>query len=110
MTRLQIIYFCDPPGGYRILKDDKNKPLSVMMPTGVSVYETSDGRTEIATMNLGMMSAMFPAPIQEVFEDGARRLEKTLEGIIRNENPTREATALPNEHGSAARKMAVVNA
>ena len=58
-TKVKIIYFCNPQGGYDILKDDSNKSMSVMMPMGVSIYETSDGRVEIAAMNLGMMSGMF---------------------------------------------------
>lgn len=35
MTKMQIIYLCDPHGGYRILRDDDNKCMAVLMPTGV---------------------------------------------------------------------------
>ena len=82
MTKLKIIYFCNPQGGYTILKEDKNKAMSVMMPMGVSVYETSAGQVEIAAMNLGMMSGMFAGATQEVLGNGAKNLEKTLAGII----------------------------
>ncbi len=82
MTKMKVLYFCNPRGGYDIIKDDANKPMSVMMPTGVSVYEKSDGTVEIAAMNLGMMSGMMPAEIREVLSDGGERLEKSLEGII----------------------------
>ena len=82
MTRLKIIYFCNPQGGYTILSEDKNKAMSVMMPMGVSVYETSEGQVEVAAMNLGMMSGMFAGPTEEVFSTGAKNLEKTLEGIV----------------------------
>jgi len=81
-TKVKIIYFCDPQGGYDILKDDSNKSMSVMMPMGVSIYETTDGRVEIAAMNLGMMSGMFSGVVQEVLNNGATNLEKTLQGIV----------------------------
>ncbi len=82
MTKVKIIYFCNPQGGYDIFKDDRNKSMSVMMPMGVSIYETSDGRVEIAAMNLGMMSGMFSGVVQEVMSNGAANLEKTLQGVI----------------------------
>jgi len=82
MTKVKIMYFCNPRGGYDILKDDRNKSMSVMMPMGVSIYETSEGRVEIATMNLGMMSGMFSDVVQEVLSNGAANLEKTLQGFV----------------------------
>ena len=57
--------------------------MSVMMPMGVSVYETSDGRVEIAAMNLGMMSGMFSGVVREVLNNGAGNLEKTLQGVVK---------------------------
>jgi hypothetical protein len=57
--------------------------MSVMMPMGVSIYETTDGRVEIAAMNLGMMSGMFSGVVQEVLNNGAANLEKTLQGVIK---------------------------
>jgi uncharacterized protein (DUF302 family) len=82
MTKVKIVYFCNPQGGYDILKDDSHKSMSVMMPMGVSIYETSDGRVEIAAMNLGMMSGMFSGAVQEVLSNGATNLEKTLQGVV----------------------------
>jgi uncharacterized protein (DUF302 family) len=81
-TKVKIIYFCDPQKGYDILKDDSNKSMSIMMPMGVSIYETSDGRVEIAAMNLGMMSGVFSGVVQEMLSNGAANLEKTLQGVV----------------------------
>ena len=33
-------------------------------------------------LNLGMMSGMFAGATEEVFGNGAKNLEKTLEGIV----------------------------
>jgi uncharacterized protein (DUF302 family) len=81
-TKVKIVYFCDSQKGYDILKDDSNKSMSVMMPMGVSIYETSDGRVEVAAMNLGMMSGVFSGVVKEMLSNGAANLEKTLQGVI----------------------------
>ena len=47
MTKVKILYFCNSQGGYNILRNDDYKKLSVMMPMGVSVYETNDGQVKI---------------------------------------------------------------
>ncbi len=83
MTRCTILYFCNPQGGYKILtSSDKSKAMSVMMPLGVSIYETTGGRVEIAAMNLGLMSHFFSGVIKEVLKDGGERYQKSLEGIV----------------------------
>jgi uncharacterized protein (DUF302 family) len=82
MTKVKILYFCMAQGGYKILQDDRNKAMSVMMPMGVSVYETSEGKVEIAAMNLAMMSGMFAGVTQDVLSNGAKNLENTLAGIV----------------------------
>jgi uncharacterized protein (DUF302 family) len=83
MTRCTILYFCNPQGGYKILTgSDKNKAMSVMMPMGVSIYETTGGQVEIAAMNLSLMSNFFSGVIKEVLKDGGERYEKSLEGIV----------------------------
>ena len=83
MTRCTILYFCNPQGGYKILTgSDKSKSMSVMMPMGVSIYETTGGQVEIAAMNLSLMSNFFSGVIKEVLKDGGERYEKSLEGIV----------------------------
>jgi uncharacterized protein (DUF302 family) len=83
MTRCTILYFCNPQGGYKILtSSDKNKSMSVMMPMGVSVYETTEGQVEIAGMNLSLMSNFFGGAVKEVLKDGGERYQKSLEGIV----------------------------
>ncbi len=83
MTRCMVLYFCNPQGGYKILtSSDKSKSMSVMMPMGVSIYETTGGQVEIAAMNLSLMSNLFSGVIKEVLKDGGERYEKSLEGIV----------------------------
>ncbi len=82
MTRCTVLYFFNAEDGYAILSSsDKNKAMSVMMPMGVSVYETTDGQVEIAAMDLGLMSHFFSGAIKEVLKDSSARYEKSLEAV-----------------------------
>ncbi len=81
MTRMKIIYFCNPHGGYRILKDDVEKPMSVIMPAGVSVYEATDGQVYIAGINFERMSGMFGGTTREVLKEAAGNYARTLQDI-----------------------------
>jgi uncharacterized protein (DUF302 family) len=82
MTRVKILYYCNPEGGYAILKSDDFKALSVMMPMPVSVYEKNDGTVGISSMNLGMMAGMFSGDVKDVLKKGAEDFERSLEGIV----------------------------
>lgn len=81
-TRAKILYFTNSQRGYDIFKDDKNKSMSVMVPIGLSIYEKSDGRVEIAVINWGMMSGMFSGVTKEILSSDAANLERTLEAIV----------------------------
>ncbi len=82
MTKVKILYFCNSQGGYNILKNDDYKKMSVMMPMGVSVYETNDGQVKIAAMNIGFMSMMFSGTVKKVLQEGGRNFRNSVENII----------------------------
>jgi uncharacterized protein (DUF302 family) len=82
MTKVKILYFCNPQGGYNILKDDDYKKMSVMMPMGISIYQTNDGQVKIAAMNIGFMSMMFSGIVKKVLQDGGKRFKNSVENII----------------------------
>ena len=82
MTRVKILYLCNPEGGYTILQEDEFKAMSVMMPMPVSVYQKNDGTVGISSMNLGMMAEMYSGTVKEVLKKGAEDFEKSLEGIV----------------------------
>ncbi len=83
MTRVNILYFCNPDGGYQILQADDNKPMSVIMPMGVSVYETNEGQVYIAGMNLDRLSMMFGGDVKEVLRESAVNYAETLENVAK---------------------------
>ena len=82
MTKVVNVYLCNPEGGYAIMKNDVYKPMAVMMPTAVSVYETSRGDVFVSRMNLGRMSSMFGGIVREALRDGGANLEQALEGVV----------------------------
>ena len=57
---------CKPDYGEKVLKDDDARFLSVMMPCSIAVYEKTDGKTYISTMNAGLMGRMFGGTAAEV--------------------------------------------
>ncbi len=61
-----LINLCQANHAYNILKEDQNKIVSVMMPCTISVYQKSDGKTYIGTMNAGLLGAMFGGTVAEV--------------------------------------------
>ncbi len=82
MTRVVNIYLCNPQGGYDIMRGDAFKPMAVMMPTAVSVYETNDGEVRVSRMNLGRMSMMFRGAVREALKGGGANLESALETVV----------------------------
>ena len=84
MTKVINVYLCNPQGGYDIMKGDVFKPMAVMMPTAVSVYETSAGDVQVSRMNLGRMATMFRGTVKAALKQGGANLEKALEGVVEN--------------------------
>ena len=82
MTRVVNVYLCNPQGGYDIMKSDVYKPMAVMMPTAVSIYETSEGEVYVSRMNLGRMALMFGGTVRKTLRGGGENLDKALEGVI----------------------------
>ena len=82
MTKVVNMYLCNPQGGYDIMKDDVYKPMALMMPTPVSVYETSGAEVYVSRMNLGRMGAMFGGTVRHSMKAGGANLEKALEGVV----------------------------
>ena len=82
MGRCVNLYLCNPDGGYAISRDDAFKPMFVMMPTAVSIYENSAGETRIARMRLGTMARMFGGDVKKTLQEGESRLRTALDNVI----------------------------
>ncbi|MHB0916148.1 MAG: DUF302 domain-containing protein [Thiobacillus sp.] len=73
--RTTILEVCSMKYGLEILKDDKKKYVSSMMPCRISVYETADGRVVVSRLNAhafaDMLGANDPALAKVMREAGA---------------------------------------
>ena len=78
MRRATIVYYCNAKAGIDITRDDANKPMLVMMPSGVAVYETSSGEVRVAHMNFGLLRHMFRGVVKKALSQSARSMEKAL--------------------------------
>ncbi|RXK88163.1 DUF302 domain-containing protein [Chlorobaculum sp. 24CR] len=63
---VRLVNLCEPNHAYNILKDDKNKIVSVMMPCTISVYQKADGKTWVCVMNAALLGKMFGGVVAEV--------------------------------------------
>jgi uncharacterized protein (DUF302 family) len=57
---------CQPDYAAQILEDDEARFLSVMMPCSIAVYEKTNGKTYIATMNSRLMGRLFGGTVAKV--------------------------------------------
>ncbi len=67
MTPVYLVNLCNDSHAFNILKKDENKVISTMMPCTISVYEKSDGKTYIGTMNASLLGKMFGGDVTQVF-------------------------------------------
>ncbi|NQU57370.1 MAG: DUF302 domain-containing protein [Rhodospirillales bacterium] len=82
MSRATIAYYCRPKSGIESTRDDANKLMLVMMPTGVAVYETSSGEVRVAHMNFGLMRHMFAGVVKKALSESAGNMAKAMAGIV----------------------------
>lgn len=68
---VMLVNLCQANHAFNILQENDNKKISVFMPCTISVYEKTDGKTYIATMNAGLLGAMFGGTVATTMKDVA---------------------------------------
>ena len=76
--RIKVIEMCQPEYASGLLKADDTKFVAVMMPCAVAVYEKSDGRTYVASMNVGIMGKVFGGDVDRTMSKVAADDKKIL--------------------------------
>jgi uncharacterized protein (DUF302 family) len=84
-----LIEACNSDYSKPLIKDDKTRQVSLMMPCTISVYQKDDGKTYIGTMNAGLMGWMFGPKVGTVMSDVARDQKQFL-----SFNPSKPAPAI----------------
>lgn len=85
MTKLAVIELCQPHHAYEVLKDEKNKKISAIMPCRIGIYEDNNGDVYISEMNLRLMSKMFGKDVAKIMDSVATEEEIIFKGIIEQE-------------------------
>jgi uncharacterized protein (DUF302 family) len=81
LPKIRLVNLCQPHHAYKILTEDDSKKVSVMMPCTISVYEKSDGKTYIGTMNAGLLGKMFGGTVAEVMGTTVAKEQKEFIGF-----------------------------
>ena len=68
---VMLVNLCQPNHAFNILREDRNKKISVFMPCTISVYQKSDGETYVGTMNAGLLGEMYGGTVAEVMGEVA---------------------------------------
>jgi uncharacterized protein (DUF302 family) len=76
---VMLVNLCNANHAYNILHEDENKIISVFMPCTISVYQKSDGKVYIGTMNAGLLGQMFSGTVAEVMADVAADQQSFIE-------------------------------
>jgi uncharacterized protein (DUF302 family) len=63
---VHVMSVCHPKYAARILKEDGNRVVSVMMPCRIAVYAKADGKAYVSTMNAGLVGRLFGGTIADV--------------------------------------------
>jgi uncharacterized protein (DUF302 family) len=63
---IRLINLCEAHHAFNILNEDRNKIVSVMMPCTISVYQKTDGKTYVGTMNAAVLGQMFGGTVAKV--------------------------------------------
>lgn len=74
----KLIKMCEPQAAVDILKHDRYKSLAVMMPCTVAVYEKSDGKVYIGTMNMRLLGMMFGGEVNKVIKRIAPQMDQMI--------------------------------
>lgn len=74
----KLLKICEPQAAVDILKHDRYKFLVVMMPCTIAVYEKSDGKVYIGTMNMRLMGMMFGGEVNKVIKRIAPDMDQMI--------------------------------
>jgi uncharacterized protein (DUF302 family) len=79
---VRLVELCEPHHAGALLADDARKKLSVMMPCTISVYEKSDGRAYVSSLNAALVGRLYGGQTAEIMgKRVAREQEAILAGV-----------------------------
>jgi uncharacterized protein (DUF302 family) len=79
--KFKILKYCSGSYSAQMLKDDDRKKIGNMMPKTFAVYEKSDGRVYISTMNGAIMGKLFGGETENIIEKVSLEVEGMMSFI-----------------------------
>jgi len=73
VPRVTVVKICEPHHAAAIMNDDDALFVTTMMPCSIAVYEKTDGKTYVSTMNAGLMGRMFGGTVAKVMSGPVAR-------------------------------------
>jgi uncharacterized protein (DUF302 family) len=75
---VRLVNLCQAQHAAKILQADEARIVSVMMPCTIAVYEKSDGKVYVGTMNAGLLGRMFGGVVAEVMAGPVAREQQAF--------------------------------
>lgn len=66
LAPIRVVELCQRDYARELLKSGRNRFVATMMPCAIAVYEKEDGRTYVASMNVGLMGRLFGGEIRAI--------------------------------------------
>ena len=80
---VKVIELCKPDYSVQLLKEDKERIYSSLMPCRISVYLTSDGKTHISRMNSQLLASQIGGLVEKVMVEAFSSIEAILKSMIK---------------------------
>ncbi|HWS01145.1 MAG TPA: DUF302 domain-containing protein [Prolixibacteraceae bacterium] len=80
---VKVIEICKPEYSGQMLERSDERIVSVMMPCRVSVYQKSDGKIYVATLNVKSFVTTMPDVIQGAMIGAAEELDEIVRAVTR---------------------------
>ncbi len=79
---VSVIESCHPKYAAIVLKSDRLREMSPMMPCRISIYELSDGRTYISRMNMAAMATHIDPDMTEALMPALKESEEIIDSLV----------------------------
>lgn len=80
---VKVIEICKPEYSGQMLERSDERIVSVMMPCRVSVYQKSDGKIYVATLNVRSFVTTMPDVIQSAMIGAAEEMDEIVRAVTR---------------------------
>jgi uncharacterized protein (DUF302 family) len=80
---VKVIEICKPEYASMVLKEDKERIVSSLMPCRIAIYERTDGKVYVSRMNSGLMAKPMHGTIPLAMDYAAKETEIILNSVIK---------------------------